>query len=209
VEALIIRGDMPLREVTRRISPLGLAMFVSLSEHVNSASSPFTELSRLKREGGFVCVTPRSVNAIGKGIDPCIAGPDCATSGGDDDNDDVGSPALEGCGWLASSSEDSSRSRCAVTARNRARSSLGDTVVGTMRARGSGLGDTDRELYGKQLPSVFLRGLVSSCSSSSRPRGATRLLEEDRRKDGDIDFHDREREAPQAQPVGRSTNRQS
>ena len=209
MEALVIRGDMSLTEVTRRASPLGVAMFVWLSEHVNNASSPFKELSRLKRESGFVCVTPRSESAIGKGLDPCIAGPGCATSGGEDDNDDVGSPALEGCGWLASSSEDSSRSRCAVTACNRARSSSGDTVVGTMRARGSGLGDIDRELYGKQLPSVLLRGVVSSCSSSSRPRGATRLLEEKRGKDGDIVFHDREREAPRAQPVGVSIRRQS
>lgn len=209
VEALIIRGDMSLREVTRRISPLGLAMFVWFSEHVNNASSPFTELSRLKRESGFVCVTPRSESAIGKGLDPCIAGPGCATSGGEDDNDDVGWLALEGCGWLASSSEDSSRSSRAVTACNRARSSSGDTVVGTMRARGSGLGDIDRELYGKQLPSVLLRGVVSSCSSSSRPRGATRLLEEKRGKDGDIVFHNRERVAPRVQPGGRSITRQS
>ena len=185
-------------------------MFVSLSEHDNMSSNPFAELSRLKRECGFFCVTPRSESALGKGGDPCSAGPGCAMSGGDEDNDDDGgSPALEVCGWLASSSEDSSRSRCAVTACNRARSSSGDTVVGTMRARGLGLGDIDRELYGKQLPSVLLRGVVSSCSSSSRPRGATRLLEEKRGKDGDIVFHDREREAPRAQPGGRSIRRQS
>ena len=31
VEALVIRGDMSLTEVTRRASPLGVAMFVWLS----------------------------------------------------------------------------------------------------------------------------------------------------------------------------------
>ena len=158
-------------------------MFVSLSEHDNVSSDPFAELSRLKRESGFFCVTPRSESALGKGGDPCTAGPGCTTCGGDEDNDDDGgSPAPEGCDWLASSSEDSSRSRNALSVSNRERSSSGDTAVGVMRARGLGLGDTELDLYGKQFPSALLRGGDLSCSSSSRPRGASRVLAEKRVK---------------------------
>lgn len=126
-------------------------MFNSLSEHDNVSSDPFAELSRLKRESGFFCVTPRRESALGKGGDPCTAGPGCATCGGDeDDDDDGGSPAPEGCDWLASSSEDSPRSRNALSESNRERSSSGDTGVGMMRARDLGFGDTEPEINGKQ-----------------------------------------------------------